>query len=271
MYDHLNEHFCFCDILAIRLTSFCYLQTDVYKTLIERYFPLFYESNNWQSFCRLIKSPQFEHGIDIVLVLNMIVVGIQSWPELSSVEKVHIDEKYWDGSIDTVWELAEAIFTVFYVCEALIKIAVFGWKRYSEQMRNMFDLLITIMAAVSTVVVYYPNDYSDSRLIRMVLTARVLRLLRLLTALSPFQLIGKVSAEILPSSASVLGLLFVLMYFFAALGLQLYGGLISRDPSNEVSYLLLGTDFSNSEYWANNFNDMLSGMNVSQASSHRRN
>lgn len=96
----------------------------------------------------------------------------------------------------------------------------------------------------------------------MVLTARVLRLLRLLTALESFQLLGKVSAEIIPAATGVCGLLFLMMYFFAALGLNLYGGLITRDPENKVSYLILDTDFSDSEYWANNFNDMLSGMNV---------
>jgi len=123
------------------------------------------------------------------------------------------------------------------------------------------DCLLCKPVATS-IIVYYPNDYSDSRLIRMVLTTRVLRLLRLLTALESFQLIGKVSAEIIPAATGVCGLLFLMMYFFAALGLNLYGGLITRDPENKVSYLILDTDFSDSEYWANNFNDMLSGMNV---------
>ena len=52
------------------------------------------------------------------------------------------------------------------------------------------------------------------------------------------------------------------MYFFAVLGVQLYGGYITRDPSNPLSSLVLGTDFSDNNYWANNFNDMVSAMNV---------
>lgn len=145
----------------------------------------------------------------------------------------------------------------------LSKVAVYGWKSYSEHARNMFDFSITVLAVFSSAVVYYPNDYSDSRLIRMILTARVLRLMRLLTALKPFQLIGLISAEILPAASSVILVLFLILYFFAALGMQLYGGLITRDPSNPISHLLLNTDFSDSDYWANNFNDMISGMNVS--------
>jgi len=99
--------------------------------------------------------------------------------------------------------------------------------------------------------------------IRMVLTARVLRLFRLLTALKQFQLIGKVSAEILPAARGIFGLLFLLLYFYAVLGMQLYGGLISRNPDDKFAHLILGSDFAESNYWANNFNDMLSGMNVS--------
>ena len=145
----------------------------------------------------------------------------------------------------------------------MVKVAVFGWKSYSEHARNMFDFSITVLAVFSSAVVYFPNDYSDSRLIRMILTARVLRLLRLLTALRPFQLIGKISAEILPAASNVIVVLFLVEYFFAALGMHLYGGLITRDPDNPLSHLLLNTDFSESDYWANNFNDMISGMNVS--------
>lgn len=43
---------------------------------------------------------------------------------------------------------------------------------------------------------------------------------------------------------------------------QFFGGLINRDPENSVSYLLEGTDFAGALYWANNFNDLLSGINV---------
>lgn len=159
-------------------------------------------------------------------------------------------------------ELMEAIFTVIYALEAMSKIAVLGWREYWEHLRNKFDFLITCLAILSTAIVYYPNQYSDSRLIRMVVTARVLRLIRLLTALKPFQMIGRITAGILPQATGVILVLFLLMYFFAALGVELYGGLITRDPDDPKSYLLLGTIFADSAYWANNFNDMLSGMNV---------
>jgi two pore calcium channel protein, plant len=134
--------------------------------------------------------------------------------------------------------------------------------RYAESTKNLFDMTITFVAVLATIYVYYPNDYSDSRLIRYVIMTRVLRLLRLLFSMKPFQVIVGISMEILPLAANVLLLLFCIMYMFAALGMHLFGGMISRDPSNPLSYLVLNTDFSDNDYWANNFNDMISSLNV---------
>lgn len=163
----------------------------------------------------------------------------------------------------------ETVFTGIYLFEAVSKILVQGWKRYLDSAKNVFDFWITVMAVSSSVIVYYPNEFSDSRLIRMILTARVLRLIRLLSALKSFQLIGRISAEILPAASSVITVLFLSMYFFAALGMQLYGGMITRDPSNPMSELQLGSEYADSSYWANSFNDMLSGMNVRTLRPHR--
>ena len=170
--------------------------------------------------------------------------------------------KNWDGSIDTPWEVAEAIFTGIYAVEVMVKLTVYGWKRYMETTKNMFDFTVTILAIASSAIVYFPNAINDSRIIRMIVMLRVLRLIRLLTSMKRFQLIGAVSAEILPAARNVFLILFLLMYLFAVIGVSIFGGLISRDPQNKLSYLVLGTEYAESEYWGNNFNDMLSAMNV---------
>mmetsp|Transcript_37803 Transcript_37803/g.91982 ORF Transcript_37803/g.91982 Transcript_37803/m.91982 type:complete len:227 (-) Transcript_37803:2065-2745(-) len=93
--------------------------------------------------------------------------------------------------------------------------------------------------------------------------ARVLRLSRLLMAFQAFQLVGSISVDIIPAAQNVILNLVFLMYAFASLGTALYGGMITRDPINPLSTALLGaSDFVDNEYWANNFNDMISGMNV---------
>lgn len=228
---------------------------------MQRYFPKVYQSNLYQQLCVAVRSTAFEYTVDVVLFLNAILIGIQSYPELSG-ERVDLNPHYSNGHIDTWEELVESVFTCVYVVEAALKINVEGWKRYGESTRNMFDFVVTLAALVATAYVYYPNAYSDSRLIRLVVMARVLRLGRLLMVVPAFQLLGTITAEILPAAVDVFLLLFFLMYWFAALGMLLYGGLITRDPDNPLSTVILGNDFSENDYWANNFNDMMSGMNV---------
>ena len=108
-----------------------------------------------------------------------------------------------------------------------------------------------------------PNAYNNSRLVQFVVMARVLRLGRLLFTISAFQMFGAISADIIPAASSVFLVLLFIQYFFASLGMVLYGGLITRDPVNPISQTLLQAgDFVDNSYWANNFNDMFSGMNV---------
>jgi two pore calcium channel protein len=236
------------------------LESD-YVTYVQRHHPKMYASSAYQRLCAMVRSTEFEYVVDFILLLNAVVIGIQSYPELSG-QSVEFNPHFSDGYIDTVWELMETVFTCLYLLEALLKIMVNGWKKYSEDMRNMFDFVITVMAVLATAYVYYPNAYSDSRLIRFVVMARVLRLGRILIAIPAFQSIGTIAAEIFPAAIHVFTVLLFLMYGFAALGMILYGGLITRDPSNPLSMAILGNDFSDNDYWANNFNDMMSGMNV---------
>jgi len=189
------------------------------------------------------------------------VVTIQSWPLLVG-NPVTLNENYLDGTIDTGWELVEAIFTAIYCLEAILKLTAIGWRMYFESTRNLFDFVITASALLASIYVYYPNDFSDSRIIRYIVMARVFRLVRVIISLKPFQLIGVIWYEIMPYAESVICFLFFIMYFFAALGMELYGGMVTRDPDNPLSYLILDTSFSENEYWANNFNDIISAFNV---------
>jgi two pore calcium channel protein len=239
---------------------------DNYQTALERYLPSVFHSSSYQRVQNTIRSRRFDAVVDFILVLNALVIAIQSFPELSGEQPADSSKKmnarYQNGTIDTTWEMAETIFTVLYVIECGLKMTVFGSRTYFEQAKNVFDFVITVLAVMCSVLVYVPNKITDSRVIRMVVMARVLRLLRLLTSSKRFQLIGTISAEILPQAKSVLLILFFLLYFFAVAGTQLYGGMITRDPRNPLSPLVLNTDFGDNDYWGNNFNDMISAVNV---------
>mmetsp|Transcript_61551 Transcript_61551/g.181897 ORF Transcript_61551/g.181897 Transcript_61551/m.181897 type:complete len:558 (-) Transcript_61551:117-1790(-) len=232
-----------------------------YATLVQTCLPTLYNRGGYQTFCNIIKSEAFERFVDFVLLLNAVVVTIQTYPELTGQGSMQ-NPKLADGNIDTIWELFQTIFTVFYCLEMASKVLVLGWRRYVESYRNIFDGAITILSFAATFYVYYPNRYSDSRLIRYVVTARVLRLVRLLAAMTQFQVVGGTFIEIIPAAKRIVVFLFCIMYFFSAIGGYFFGGAITRDPSNPMSSRLVGTDFAGSAYWANSFNDLLSGFNV---------
>ncbi|CAJ1945081.1 unnamed protein product [Cylindrotheca closterium] len=231
-----------------------------YTTMVQKRFPEIYASDEWQKVSAFVRSRKFEMIIECLLVLNAVVVVIQSYPELAG-EYIANDTAGYNGEFN-IWEYFESVFTVAYTVEATIKILVDGWTKYSESPRNVFDFTITVSVLAASIYVYYPNDYDDNRLITFVVLLRVLRLGRLLMAFPAFQDITAVALEIIPKSKSVLQLLFFVTYFFSALAVILYGGLITRDPENRLSELLLDTDFASNEYWGNNFNDMMSAMNV---------
>ncbi|MGK3745810.1 MAG: hypothetical protein ACI8RD_008179 [Bacillariaceae sp.] len=54
--------------------------------------------------------------------------------------------------------------------------------------------------------------------------ARVLRLGRLLFAIKAFQMFGTITVDIIPAASSVFMILFFVEYFFASMGVFLYGG-----------------------------------------------
>lgn len=248
----LDEFQDFGSVLLLEFTS-----EAAYETFVQRFFPKIFNSGWYQQLCVIVRSTTFEVVVDLILIANAVIIAFQSYPELTG-KSVQLNPHYSNGHLDTWEELLETIFTTLYVIEALLKITVDGWKRYSESARNCFDFCVTLVALVATAYVYYPNAYSDSRLIRLVVMARVLRLVRLLMMVPAFQLLGAITAEILPAALNVLLLLFFLMYWFAGLGMLLYGGMITRDPNNPLSSAILGNDFSDNDYWGNNFNDMVS-------------
>ena len=97
-----------------------------------------------------------------------------------------------------------------------------------------------------------PNDYNNPILVSFVVMARVLRLTRLLFNRERFQLFGHISLAIIPAATSIFIVLLFLFYMFSSLGVLIFGGIITRDPANPTSQLLLECEvFVDSDYWPN--------------------
>ena len=93
----------------------------------------------------------------------------------------------WLVFIELLLLLREGVKTIFFRLLMFLKIVMFSWKQYWESFRNRFDAAITILSLSCTIFVYYPNHFSDARLIRFVVMARVLRLVAALAVHGPDQ------------------------------------------------------------------------------------
>ena len=183
----------------------------------------------------------FDLVVDVIVVLNGVLVVAETWGYLTgSVNEI---TKYgWQTGIDYV-------FTIIYVLEVIIKVGIYGLKRYWASYQNRFDFFVAVLALVTGTILLYPNTYEDPRLLKFVVMARMLRLLRVLAILPWFSVIFSTFIAALPTAKKVSILFFALMYFFSYLGTDIFGGKINTEmPPNDMTPWV----------WMN-FNDQSSG------------
>jgi hypothetical protein len=230
-----------------------------YGSFVEKFFPSVHESPFYNELKQVVSSDWFERSIDVLVTINAIVVLVHSFPMLAGKT---FQDNFSYAQIDSPWEVVEIIFTIVFALEMTSKIVVFGFKRYFSSLRNIFDGTVTICAIISAFYTCFTENQRSSHFTRFIIMARVFRILRFFVVVKQFKTMSKTFFGILPAASRVALLLFCVIYTWSWIGMYFFGGLITRDPNNPTSYLLEGTEFADAFYWANNFNDMLSGANV---------
>eukprot|EP00557_Chaetoceros_sp_GSL56_P008415 CAMPEP_0176506338 /NCGR_PEP_ID=MMETSP0200_2-20121128/16977_1 /TAXON_ID=947934 /ORGANISM="Chaetoceros sp., Strain GSL56" /LENGTH=835 /DNA_ID=CAMNT_0017905957 /DNA_START=250 /DNA_END=2757 /DNA_ORIENTATION=+ len=250
----LNEFLYFGQAMLLEFEEFAN-----YKSFVEKYFPALLESEFYKNLKQVVHSDWFERSVDVMVTINAFVVLVHSYPMLAGKS---FQDNLDYAEIDSPWEVVEVIFTIIFAFEMTSKIAVLGFKRYFSSLRNIFDGSVTTSAIISAFYTCFTSNDRTSHLTRFIIMARVFRILRFFVVVKQFNAMSKTFYGILPAASRVALLLFCVIYTWSWIGIYFFGGLITRDPNNPTSYLLEGTDFADAFYWANNFNDMLSGANV---------
>jgi len=155
---------------------------------------------------RFVESRTFQAGVLIVVLLAAILVGLETDPGL--VERYGSLLRWLDRAI-----------IVLFVLEAVLKMAARGrhFYRYFADGWNVFDFLIVVVCLL-------PVDAHFATVLRLV---RVLRALRLISALPRLQLLVGSLLRSLPSMVYIGLLLLVLFYVYAVTGVFLWRG---NDP-----------------------------------------
>jgi len=162
----------------------------------------------------------------------------------------------------------------------LVKIYVFHSGGYFSSLKNIYDCTVTLVIFVAEVSVHTHSVEVEWQWIRLLLLLRFLRCLRLLVALQAISSMFAIVVRLIPAFVTLYGMLEssgpffllwfhtdrcslqlftgmlgVLMYEYAAVGIELFGGkLVVGDPH------LAAITYGQANFYSNNFNDFASSL-----------
>ena len=154
----------------------------------------------------LVESPGFQYGILGVIVLAALLVGIETSSSITA-------------EYSALLHRLDALVLWIFAAEAALKIASGGrhWYRYFADPWNVFDFVIVVVC-------FLPVGGQYAAVLRL---ARVLRAMRLITAVPKLQLLVSSLLKSIPSLGYVGMLLGVLFYIYAVMGVFMFR---SNDP-----------------------------------------
>ncbi|XP_037344376.2 two pore channel protein 2 [Pungitius pungitius] len=176
-------------------------------------------------------------------------------------------------------EIINLCFILYYLFEVCVKIFAFGWKGYLSYRNNIFDCFLTVLLLVLqiTIFVTYRLPFSQWdpsshgmlslwEMVRLINMLIVFRFLRIIPDIKLMSLVASTLLDLLKNLRAFAGILMVVYYVFAVLGIWLFEGSIT--PPSEMSVLSntsmenVTSNFSMQcgtyeqlEYWPNNFDD----------------
>lgn len=242
----IEDFLFFLDVTRIKVSK----RSD--KTFLEVYFPTVVATSAFQMLAKVVKYPYTNMAVDFVvtvLILTNIVINSRN-----SYHQTNI-------SITVAFTAVEII-----VFEALCKIAVLGYAGYRRSFRNRIDFAIASTAAFSVVAAgcYQPlksvNGFTIilriALMLRLFLFPRNIRYFFESRGLKRF---SRLLRRILSKTLTLSIVFLCTGYFFATVGMFLYGGKINRSPEGNSRYDDLVTSrYGEAGFYPLNFNDFMS-------------
>lgn len=152
---------------------------------------------------KLVESHKFDMFIVSIILADALVLGLMT-------------SDYFDFYFDRGLFLLDRLFMGIFIVEMLMKIYVYR-KAFFKSGWNVFDFVIVAVSSVP-----FASAFIVFR------TFRVFRLLKYLDRFKTLNDMVEIFIKLLPVFASLVGIVAVLMYSFAIIGVSLYGGVFAN-------------------------------------------
>ncbi|KAL3907385.1 MAG: hypothetical protein SGPRY_010187, partial [Prymnesium sp.] len=202
---------------------------------------------------------------NVLLVINTICIFVESAQDLANLE----DDPAWPSP--SFWAWIQFTFSMAYlfqvalICRPIPQLGLilltqpFG--EWWAAPRHKYDFVVTIMLVFVSILWVLPQVHIEGIVLRIFNILRVLRLLVVLMKIDKVAFVVKSLSTIMGGSISVIGLLFLLVYLWSVMGVQMYGGLIySGNAALTDSDMIDGNCALLTRHDVLNFNDMLSAV-----------
>ncbi|CAM4531781.1 hypothetical protein PO909_023287 [Leuciscus waleckii] len=179
-------------------------------------------------------------------------------------------------------EIINCAFILFYLIEMLLKIVAFGWRGYLSFRNNIFDGFLTVLLLALQIAIFItyknPSEEVDPvphrvmalwEMVRLVNMLIVFRFLRIIPEIKLMAVVASTLVDLVKNLRAFAGILLVVYYVFAVLGIWLFQGAITPPPNMSLNastendtgpYSMDCGTFEQLEYWPNNFDDFASSL-----------
>ncbi|CAG7605295.1 hypothetical protein PAESOLCIP111_00792 [Paenibacillus solanacearum] len=151
----------------------------------------------------LASHPLFHHFVIVLIILNAILVGMETYPALY---EPHERLFYWADRV-LLWLFTVELGLRIWAARPLHSFFKDGW--------NVFDLLIVLSGHL----------FTDTSLITLLRILRILRVLRAISAIPSLRRIVNALLLTIPALGNITLLLSLLFYIFAVIGTNLFSAL----------------------------------------------
>jgi len=157
-------------------------------------------------------------------ILSTVMDNFLTFCVFSNTICLAMDRYGIDPEMENFLTWANTVFTYIFISELILKIGGIGFKKYALETMNLLDGGIVLLSVVELSIQSDGSAISAFRSIRIFRTFRVLRITRLLRSMKDMQIILNALMNSLNSLMYLYMLVFLSIFIFALLGMQIFGG-----------------------------------------------